>query len=64
MVTMRDDEVIRREMDSAKDLADELEDTDPMDALAAMVVYRTLKWVTGEGKESLDDELLEISDDE
>lgn len=63
MATMRDEDVIRREMDSAKDLADELDDTDPMDALAAMVVYRTLKWVTGEGKENLDDELLEISEE-
>lgn len=61
---MRSEEVIQREMESAKDTADELEDENPMDALAAMVVYRTLKWVNGEGEEELDDELLKINDED
>jgi len=61
---MRDEEVIHREMESARELGEELDKERPFDALAAMVVFRTLKWVTGEGEEKLDDELLKIDDDE
>lgn len=61
---MRSEDVIREEKESAKETAEELDDSDPLDALMAMAVYRTLKWVEGEGAESLDEELLKISDDE
>lgn len=61
---MRDEDVIQREIDSAKEQAEELDDESPLDALAAMVVYRTLKWVDGEGAESLDEELLKINDND
>lgn len=61
---MRSDDVIRREKKSAKETAEELEEDDPLDALMAMAVFRTLKWVEGEGEENLDDELLKIKDDE
>jgi hypothetical protein len=61
---MRDEEVIQREMESAKETAEELDEKAPLDALMAMAVYRTLKWVNGEGAEELDDELLKIDSDE
>jgi len=57
---MRDEEVIQREMESAEEKANELEDDEPLNALMAMAVFRTLKWVNGEGAEKLDDELLKI----
>lgn len=61
---MRDEDVIQREKESAKDTAENLDDESPLDALAAMVVFRTLKWVEGEGEENLDDELLKINDND
>jgi hypothetical protein len=61
---MRDEDVIQREMDSAKDTADELDDGDPLEALVAQTVYKTLQWVDGEGEEELDEELLKMYDDE
>jgi hypothetical protein len=60
---MRSEEVIRREKQSAKETAEELDEHSPLDALMAMAVFRTLKWVEGEGKEKLDDELLEIDNE-
>jgi hypothetical protein len=60
---MRDEEVIQREMNSAKEKADELEDEEPLNALMAMAVFRTLKWVSGEGEENIDDELLKMKDE-
>lgn len=61
---MRSEEVIQREKESAKETAEELDEESPMDALAAMVVHRTLKWVEGKGEEKLDDELLKINDED
>jgi hypothetical protein len=59
---MRSEELIQQEKQSAKDLAEQLDEEEnrPIDALAAMIVYRTLKWVDGEGAETLDEELLDI----
>lgn len=61
---MRSEDVIRREMASAKETAEELDEDSPLDALMAMAVYRTLKWVDGEGAEELDEELLKIKDED
>lgn len=61
---MRSEEVIQREKESAQETAEELDEDSPLDALMAMAVYRTLKWVEGEGAEELDDELLKIDNDE
>lgn len=61
---LRDPDVIDREKQSAKDKAEELEDDEPLNALMAMAVFRTLNWVQGEGEESLDEELLKMKDDE
>lgn len=61
----RDPETIKEEMQSAKETAEELEDNERhIDAIATMVVYRTLRWVSGEGEEELNDELLEIDSEE
>jgi hypothetical protein len=60
---MRDEETIREEKKSAKQKAEDLDDSEPLNAIAAMVVYRTLNWVEGEGVESLDEELLKISEE-
>jgi len=59
----RDAKTIENEMESAKKTAEKLDEDEPMDALATMIVYRTLKWVSGEGSESLDEELLKIDDE-
>jgi hypothetical protein len=64
MKCMRSEETIEREKESAREMAEDLDDESPLDALAAMVVYRTLNWVEGEGKENLDEELLMIDNDE
>lgn len=64
-MSLRDEEVIREEMESAKETAEELDDDGQhMNAIAGMVVHRTLRWVTGEGEENLEDELMEISENE
>jgi hypothetical protein len=61
---MRSEEVIQREKESAKETAEELDEDSPLDALMAMAVYRTLRWVEGTGAEKLNDELLKIDNDE
>lgn len=61
---MRDEEVINREKESAKDTAEDLDQDSPLDALIAMTVHKTLKWVEGEGEEELDDELMKMKDDD
>lgn len=61
---MRDEDVIQREMESAKETAEELDDGDPLEALVSQTVYKTLRWVDGEGAEELDEELLKMYDDE
>lgn len=61
---MRDEEVIQQEKESARETAEELDEDSPLDALAAMVVHRTLKWVDGEGEENLDEELLKIDNND
>lgn len=61
---MRDEDVIRREMESAKETAEELDDGDPLEALVSQTVFKTLKWVDGKGEEKLDEELLKMYNDE
>jgi len=61
---MRDENVIQRELESAKETADELEDDEPLNAIVAQTVYKTLLWVDGQGEEKLDDELLKMKDDD
>lgn len=61
---MRDEEVIRREMDSAKETAEELDEERPLDALITQAVYKTLCWVAGDGPEDLEEGLLEIKDED
>ena len=62
-VDWRDPDVVEEEMESAKETASDLdEDGEHLDAIATMIVFHTLRWVTGEGEDSLDDELLQIKE--
>jgi len=60
---MRDETVIQEEMKSAKKKAEELDESgEHMNAIMAMSVYHTLQWVTGEGSDDIDEELLKLSE--